>query len=205
MTGEIDRAVESLRFTGGPSIECVTLKEGPPGIQSQLDVDSAVQPLCNFIRSQDSETSAFVIACFSDPGLQAARHITTKPVLGIAECAMATALTRGDRFGIISILENAIVRHRRMVRAAGLESRFAADLAIDVGVQGLSNTDLVLERMIGVGNRLKRDHGADVLIMGCAGMACYREQLESATGIPVIEPTRAAVTMAFGTLHSSGG
>jgi Asp/Glu/hydantoin racemase len=163
MTHEIDRAVAPLRLEGGPAIECVTLTDGPPGIQSQRDADSAVLPICNYIRKHDSEASAFVIACFSDPGLYAAREVTSKPVFGIAECAMAVALTQGDRFGIISILDNAIARHRRMIRATGLESRFAADFAIGVGVPDLGKHDLVLERMIGIGNPLKKDHGAGVL------------------------------------------
>jgi Asp/Glu/hydantoin racemase len=52
--------------------------------------------------------------------------------------------------------------------------------------------------MTEVGQALRDDHGADVLIMGCAGMAPYREPLEKALGIPVVEPTQAAVTMAVG-------
>lgn len=200
VTQEIDRAVEPLRLLEGPAIECVTLKDGPPGIESQLDADKVILPLSNYIRSRESDGNAFVIACFGDPGLHSARQVTAKPVFGIGECAMATALTRADRFGIISILQDAIGRHRRTVRAAGLESRFAGDLAIDVGIQGLGDEAMVLERMIGVGNRLRKDFDAGVLIMGCAGMARHREPLEKATGLPVIEPTHAAVTMALGAI-----
>ena len=105
VTQGIDAAMEPLRLAGGPAIECVTLKEGPPGIQTQADVESVVAPIGNMVRSRDNDCSAFVIACYSDPGLHAAREVTTKPVLGIAECGILTAMTLGQRFGVISILK----------------------------------------------------------------------------------------------------
>jgi Asp/Glu/hydantoin racemase len=187
-------------MSGGPSIECLTLKEGPPGIESQETSDSVIMPLCRLIRSMESEASAFVIACFSDPGLHAAREATSKPVFGIAECSIATALTRGDCFGIISILDNAVVRHRRLIRSMGLSDRFGGDIAIGVGIQGLGEESHVLERMTVAGTRLRDEHGCDVLIMGCAGMARYRQRLETFLRLPVVEPTFAAVTMAIGQL-----
>ena len=198
VTRGIDRSVEPLRMAGGPSIECVTLKEGPPGIESQETADAVIMPLCGLIRSREATASAFVIACFSDPGLHAAREVTGKPVFGIAECSILTALTRGERFGIISILENSVVRHHRLVRAMGVSPRFAGDVALGIGIQGLDDEERVLDRMISIGKRLKESHGCNVIIMGCAGMARYWGRLQTAVGIPVIEPTRAAVTMAIG-------
>lgn len=200
VTAGIDRSIAPLRMSGGPPIECLTLKEGSPGIESQETADSVIMPLCRLIRSMESEGSAFVIACFSDPGLHAAREVTSKPVFGIAESSIATALTRGDRFGIVSILDNAVVRHRRLIRSMGLSDRFGGDVAIGIGIQGLGDESAVLERMTSAGARLRDEYGCDVLIMGCAGMARYRQRLEASLLLPVIEPTFAAVTMAIGQL-----
>ena len=58
-----------------------------------------------------------------------------------------------------------------------------------------------LDRMIAVGRELKEHDGADVVIMGCAGMARHRLALEDMLGIPVIDPTQAAVAMAIGVLQ----
>jgi Asp/Glu/hydantoin racemase len=104
VTVGIDKAMEPLRMPGGPAIECVTLKEGPPGIDTQAHVESVVAPITAMVKGRDNDCSAFVIACYSDPGLHAAREVTSKPVLGIAECGILTALTLGQRFGVISIL-----------------------------------------------------------------------------------------------------
>ena len=201
VTQGIDRALDPLRMAGGPELECVTLPEGPPGIETQADAESVVAPLCNFVKARDNDAAAFVIACYSDPGLHAAREITARPVLGIAECAMRTALTKGERFGLISILESGVQRHLRYVRQLGLAQRFAGEVPVGLGVTELSDKDNVLGRMIKTGERLRDECGADVLIFGCAGMADYREQVAESVGLPVVEPSQAAVTMAIGAVR----
>jgi Asp/Glu/hydantoin racemase len=197
VTEGIDRAVAPLRAADGPAIECLTLAEGPPGIQTQCDVDGVVAPLCRMIGELDRSASAFVIACFSDPGLHSAREVTTRPVLGIMECGLLTALTLGQRFGVIAILPTSIARHRRMINAMGIESRLANERAIGLPVVELADETKTLGRMIATAREL-RDDGADSVVMGCAGMAQYRVRVQEAAGIPVVEPTQAAVAMAVG-------
>src|SRR5213076_393916 len=100
MTRGIDDACAPLRMPGGPAIETATLKEGPPGIETQQHVDGLIAPLVSFVCKQEPRYDAFVIACYSDPGLHSVREVTKKPVLGIAECGILTALTLGHRFGV---------------------------------------------------------------------------------------------------------
>jgi len=198
VTAAMDEGLAPLRMPGGPAIECVTLAEGPPGIESQSDADSVIAPLCRTIRARDNDAAAFVVACFSDPGLHSARDATRKPVLGIAECGILAALTLGQRFGVIAILAESVPRHLRYIGAMGLTGRLAGDLPIGLGVTELAQEGVTLKRLIETGARLRDDMGADVLVLGCAGMARYRGRLQSALGIPVVEPTQAAVTMAIG-------
>ena len=198
VTRGIDQAVEPLRMPGGPAIECVTLKEGPPGIETQQHVDGVVAPLLRLVREKESQYAAFVIACYSDPGLHSLREATRKPVLGISECGILTALTLGQKFGVIAILRQSIARHLRYVAALGVSERLAAELPVDIPVVELSDEQKTFGRMVEVGSALRHEHGADVVVMGCAGMARYRKPLQDAIGIPVVEPTQAAVAMAIG-------
>ena len=198
VTRGIDAAMEPLRMQGGPVIECITLKEGPPGIESQAHVEQVVGPIGEMVRRRDADCSAFVIACYSDPGLHAARELTTKPVLGIAECGILTAMTLGQRFGVISILRKSIPRHLRYVGQMGVNDRMAGDRAIGLGVLALSDEVRTFARMAEVAAELRDQDGADVLVMGCAGMARFRERLQRHVGLPVVEPSQAAVAMAIG-------
>jgi Hydantoin racemase len=198
VTAGIDAALEPLRLAGGPAIRTMTLKEGPTGIQSQHDVETVTLPLARLAKSHEAEVGAFVIACFSDPGLYVVREAVKRPVLGIAECGVLTALTMGHSFGVIAILEGSIPRHLRLWGAMGVRDRLAGELAIGLTVAELADRERTLARMIETGKRLRDERQAHTIVMGCAGMAVFRDPLQEALGIPVIEPTQAAVTMALG-------
>src|SRR5580704_17045133 len=72
VTAGLDAALGTLRLADGPSIRCATLSEGPFGIECQKDVEQVTLPLRRLV--EDNAADAFVIACFSDPGLHACRE-----------------------------------------------------------------------------------------------------------------------------------
>ena len=195
VTSSMDTALEPLRLANGPIIKSVTNLDGPSGIESQQDADSAALQVINIIKRNNS-ADAFVIACFSDPGIYAAREVTNKAVFGIAESGILTALSLGSSFGILAILDTSVPRHVRYIRSLGLEKRFAGDLAIGLGVAELSDEKKTFHRLLEVGRKLRDNHESSVLILGCAGMARYRHDLQESLGIPVVDPSQAAVSMA---------
>lgn len=197
VTARIDVAMEPLRSLG-VLIACKTLPEGPPGIENQRQADLVIAPLLAQAASLEADAAGFVIACFGDPGLHALRDQTALPVLGIQEAAVATAMTLGQRFGVLAIVPASIPRHMRSFGAMGVLDRLAGDRALNLGVGDLSDTARTLARMIEIGTQLRDTDGADVLIMGCAGMAGYRSALQDALGLPVVEPCQAAAAIAIG-------
>ncbi|MBS0122687.1 aspartate/glutamate racemase family protein [Thetidibacter halocola] len=198
VTDGLDAALEAFRLPGGPGIECLTLAEGPFGIESQLDSDSVVLPLARLVQGRP-DAGAFVIACYSDPGLDACRSVTKRPVFGIQESGVLTALARADLFGIIAIAEASVARHRRFMARMGVLGRLAAEIPLNMSVDESARGEKTFERLVEVGGALKA-RGAGAVILGCAGMARHRPGLEAELGVPVIDPTQAAVAMAMGTL-----
>ena len=196
VTDGIDAAVGPLRRFGTP-IRCLTLADGPAGIESQMQADLTIAPMLRLAAAQ-KDAAGYVIACFGDPGLHALRDQTTLPIVGIQEAAVMTALTLGQKFGVIAIMPASIPRHLRAFGAMGVLDRLAGDRALGLGVTDLADPDKSLGAMIATGKRLRDDDGANVLIMGCAGMAQYRATLESETGLPVVEPCQAAAALALG-------
>jgi allantoin racemase len=197
VTGGLAVALQPLADLGGPEITCHTLEEGPFGIESQADVESVTLPLKCFVEGHN-EADAFVIACYSDPGLHVCREATSRPIFGIAECGVLTALSRAERFGVIAIRTKSIPRHMRYLRQTGLIDRLAGERALEMSVAETASGNGALDRMIAIGRELRDQDGAGAIVMGCAGMAAHRRPLEIELGIPVIDPTQAAVTMAFG-------
>ncbi|MGL4243562.1 MAG: aspartate/glutamate racemase family protein [Beijerinckiaceae bacterium] len=197
VTDGLADALKPLMFADGPEIRCSTLAEGPFGIENQLHTEQVKVPLRRLVES-DNSSAAFIIACYSDPGLHVCREGTSRPVFGIAESGVLTALARGDRFGVLAIAQRSIRRHIRYLREMGLMDRLAGERPLDMTVAETASGEGTLAKMISVGRELKEKDGADVIIMGCAGMARHRRPLEDALGVPVIDPTQAAVTMAIG-------
>ncbi|RXH02400.1 aspartate/glutamate racemase family protein [Bradyrhizobium zhanjiangense] len=200
VTAGLADALKPLSFADGPEIVCETLAEGPYGIESQADAESVVMPLRRAVAG-DNESAAFVIACYSDPGLHVCREATTRPVLGIAECGVLTALARAETFGVIAIAQRSIRRHMRYLRQMGLMDRLAGERPLDMSVAETASGEGTLAKMITVGRALREEDGAGAIVMGCAGMARHRKPLEDALGIPVIDPTQAAVTVALGAVQ----
>ena len=201
VTAAIDAALATLRLADGPQIRCATLAAGPFGIESQNDVEAVTLPLRRMVE-QDNAADAFVIACFSDPGLQVCREATRRPVFGINECGVLTALARGDRFGIIAVASASIARHQRYLRQMGLTPRLAGERPLGLSVADAAS-QAAFAGMTAAGRDLVTKDGADVIVMGCAGMARHRRPLEAALGVPVIDPTQAAVAMAIGAVQAA--
>ena len=193
------RELKGFHFSEGPRIECVSLSDGPFGIESQADIEAVTLPLRKMV-SESSNVDAFVIACYSDPGLHVCREASEKPVFGIQECGVLTAMSLGDRFGVIALQERSIRRHLRYLRQMGVMERLAGERAVSLSVRESVSGKGTFEKLLKAAEQLRDSDQADTIILGCAGMAAHRAKLELVIGIPVIDPVQAAVSMAMHSL-----
>jgi Asp/Glu/hydantoin racemase len=193
----IAQAIAPFRFGEGPALDVVTLTEGPPAIYAWRDWHAVVEPLCRLVERETA--NAYVIACASDPGIEAVRSVTPRPVFGVFRSAVAAAVAQAERFGVIAIVEASKARHRAALRAMGLEDRLAAEVALNVTMETLLQPDAARARLVAAGRTLV-EAGAETVILGCTGMAHHRRAIEDAIGAPVIEPCQAAAALAVGTV-----
>lgn len=178
-------------------VQCVELAKSPPGIETDEHVQQVIPNVIEMMGEISAD--AYVLACFSDPGIERVRAATDKPVIGIAEAAYLSALGLGERFGIVSLGPSSIGRHRRYLEALQLERRLAGDRSIDMTIPALMAGDVV-DVVLRTGLALRDTDGADVIILGCAGLGGYRARLEEALGLPVVDPVQAGVALAATTL-----
>jgi len=127
-TKEMTRAIEETsraNAASGTKITCVTASEG------------AAFHVLGVIKEREADFDAFVIACGANPGLDAARVITRKPVAGIGESGMLTACAVAAKFSvIIPAVPRACDAGWSAVRALGLENRCASVRSTGKGVLG---------------------------------------------------------------------
>lgn len=194
-TAGIAAALAGFAAPGLPRLEVTRLADGPPAIVTWRDWSSVVEPLCRLVEREAA--AAYVIACVSDPGVDAVRTVTRAPVFGPLRAAVAAALARADRFGIIAFADPSLVRQRRALQAMGVEGRLLGHVPLNLPMEVL--TDAVAPRAALIaGARRIAEGGAEAVILGCAGMAGHRAAVEDACGLPVIEPCQAAAALALG-------
>ena len=193
---------ESLQeFNSSADIECCTLEEGPFGIETGEDIANVI-PLVLQKISESPEFDVYVIACYSDPGLAECNEMFSKPVFGLQRSAIEKAISIGDKFGVLALLEQSIERHLAYMRGLGLDGQLAGELPLDISVDEAANDAGSFGKIISQGRRLIDESGADVLILGCAGMTSQRKPSEKVLQVPVIEPAQAAVSIAIEALKS---
>lgn len=174
-------------------VQCVELPKSPPGIETDEHVRMVIPNIIEKIA--ESDANAYVLSCFSDPGIDQVRASTDKPVVGIAESAYLAALGLGRTFGIVSLGPSSIGRHKRYLDALGLSGRLAGDRSIDMTIPQLMANNVV-ETVVRTGMKLRDEDGADVVILGCAGLGSYRAAMEEMLGLPIVDPVQAGVALA---------
>lgn len=200
-TAGIDAALAPFRFPGGPALDVVGLADGPPAVLTWRDWHAAVEPMCRLVEGEAAD--AYVVACASDPGVEALRALTPRPVLGVFRCAVAAAVARAERFGVVAIVDASKARHRAALRAMGLEGRLAAEVALNVSMDTLLDASAARTRLSAAAQDCV-EAGAGAVILGCTGMAHHRAWVEDAAGVPVIEPCQAAAAQAIGAVLGGG-
>lgn len=202
VTASMDRALASLKASTHHQINCTEIADAPLGIESDADVAVAADLVKGFTSASNAD--ALVVACFSDPGVDVVREQTDGTVvIGIAEAAYYAALQHGQRFGIISIGPSSIHRHRDHVERLGLTTRCAGDRALGMSVAEANDPASASQRVHKIAAELRDLDGADVLILGCAGLADQRIALQEALGCVVIDPVQAATAAAITALDLS--
>ena len=193
-TAGIAAALAGFRAPGLPRFEVMQLDSGPPAIITWRDWVGVAEPLCRL--AEREQASAWIIACVSDPGVDALRTVTSAPVFGPLRSAIAAALARADRFGIIAFADPSIQRQRRALAAMGVEARLAGHIPLNLPMDVLTDPRAARAPLIEAALRIKAS-GAEAVILGCAGMAGHRAAVEAAVGLPVIEPCQAAAALAL--------
>ncbi|KRB85179.1 aspartate/glutamate racemase family protein [Noviherbaspirillum sp. Root189] len=176
-------------------IIAVSPSMGPVSIESHYDEAMCVPGLLEEIRAGEAcGVDGYVIACFGDPGLYAAREIARGPVIGIAEAAMHTASFVGASFSVVTTLSRTCGMAWHLAERYGMQ-RFCRNVrACDLNVLDLERKDSNALRVITEECRraLIQDK-ADCIVLGCAGMTDLCREISRDIDAPVIDGVGAAV------------
>jgi allantoin racemase len=178
-------------------VEAVTAPLGPRSVESRSELAVAAYGTLVALAEHVDKFDAAVIACFSDPGLQAARELYPLPIVGIAEAALMTACMCGARFSVVTIGRRMAPVLSEIVASYGLSSRLASIRTVeqpveDIGARPLSFDDEFFE----AGRRAVDEDGADIIILGGAVTSGMGRRIGGRLGVLVLDGVSCAVRQA---------
>lgn len=194
MTEEI---CAGARAAAGPGTEIVGLTPswGPESAEGWVDSFLSAAAVLDLLRDLDEPFDAVVMAGFGEHGREGAREMLDLPVVDITEAGAHLACLLGRRYGVVTTLERSCGQIEDSLLTAGVAQHCAAVVATGLGVLELADEERALAAIIAAGARARRA-GAEVLVLGCAGMTPLVRKAASELGMPVVDGVAAAVKLA---------
>lgn len=199
-TTEMTQAIgAAARRSAAPGTELLISQSahGPSAIEGPFDGAMCLPGLLQAVHDAEAAGArAHIIACFDDTGLDAARALSHRPVIGLGEAALHLASLVAQEFCVVTTLSRSVPTLKANVLRYGFERRCPQILASDIPVLELHNPESGARDKIsaliahGIGN------GAEAAVLGCAGMADFAAELQRDLGVPVIDGVDAAVRLA---------
>ncbi|WP_305789641.1 aspartate/glutamate racemase family protein [Symbioplanes lichenis] len=191
MTATIEECARAV-IGPGTRLDAATSATGPASIESHYDEALSVPGLlAEIARGEREGVDGYVIACFGDPGLDAARELASGPVVGIAEGAMHAAALVGRGFSVVTTLDRTKGRARELAERYGAPCRGVH--ACDIPVLDLDPG--ALDRIVALGREALARDESDVIVLGCAGMADLAAKASARLGVPVVDGVAAATLL----------
>jgi len=173
---------------------CASTPGGPTYIETYEDMALAAPGMMQLVRENEAEYDAFIIACHCDPNIELMKEITEKPVVGIGESSMKLASMLGHRFSVVSLGTHSIPNKEAVVRKYHLEGSLASVRAGDDDSCGYNEEAKLTE----IAKMAIDEDMAEVIVLGCAGMAGLDKSMQAKLGVPVIDGVVSALIIASG-------
>jgi allantoin racemase len=196
MTALIDRTARGVAHRG-TTISTVSPAMGPASIESHYDEALAVPGVLAEVAAGEADgADGYVIACFGDPGLDAARELATGPVVGIAEAGMRAASFLGRGFSVVTTLARTAGRAWDLAQRYGVAGTCLGVHACEIPVLELETQPDAQEVITEACREAVARDGSDAVVLGCAGMADLCSKIGTSVGVPVVDGVAAATLFA---------
>jgi Asp/Glu/hydantoin racemase len=188
------------RFAGkGTELRAITGAFGPRYIASRIGYAIAGHAAVDALANDRSAKNAVILACFGDPGLAALKEVSKVPVVGMAEAAILQAAAIGKRFSIVTGGARWKPMLEEFVAAQGFAGRLASvRTVVPTGADIARNPKAAMALLARSCAACAREDGADVVILGGAGLAGLAAKLNGSVDVPLLDGLACAVSLAEG-------
>lgn len=196
MTHAIGKAARSVALPG-TEIIALTPRFGAPSVEGNYESYLAAVAVMDAVKQYTGPFDAIIQAGYGEHGREGLQELFEVPVVDITEAAATTAMFLGHRYSVVTTLDRAVPLIEDRLLVAGLTHRCASVRSTGLGVLELeSDPERAVEAIIAQSRLAISEDKAEVICLGCGGMADLHERVRHATGAPVIDGVTAAVKIA---------
>lgn len=199
-TASMTRAIgDSARQVASPGTEIVELTPdfGADSCEGNFESYLAALAVMDKVANYTEPFDAVIQAGYGEHGREGLQELLDVPVVDITEAAASTAQFLGHKYSVVTTLDRAVPLIEDRLKLAGLTDRLASVRASGLGVLELeSDPQRAVEAIVEQSRAAVEQDKAEVICLGCGGMAELEQQVAAATGVPIVDGVRAAVTIA---------
>ncbi|WP_428551882.1 aspartate/glutamate racemase family protein [Pseudomonas edaphica] len=194
-----DTIAQQARAVASPGTEIVGLTPyfGAESVEGNFESYLAAIAVMDRVMAYDQPFDAVIQAGYGEHGREGLQELLNVPVVDITEAAASTAMFLGHAYSVVTTLDRTVPLIEDRLKLAGLYQRCASVRASGMAVLELEeDPQAAMEAIVREAELAIRDDKAEVICLGCGGMAGLDEQIRQRTGVPVVDGVTAAVTIA---------
>lgn len=196
---EIERRERVSNNLIDSTVRYLSPETGPSSVESRVEDAYAATEILDLVAAHEDEVDAFLVGCFGEPGLEAARELTSKPVVGSASASFHLAAQLADTVSCVTILDAVVPIVHERVREAGLADVVTDVRIIDAAVHDIDHEgEGLVEDMVEAGRTAVSEGGAGAIVPGCMSLSFMRasDEVAERVGVPVVDPVVAGLETA---------
>jgi len=179
-------------------VKVVSLPKGPATVERPEDHAEVIPLVIDVAKRMHKDFDAIIVNCFLDPGVKLLRGIIEKPVIGPCEASLHIASTIGNKLSVVTVGKYGttwMIEDR--IRELGFDDKVVSIRGIPLGVMDINKErTTVINYLIEESKKAVSEDGADVIILGCTGLAGMARGVQDKVKVPVVDPSGAAIKMA---------
>ena len=191
-------AAQARKFASpGTEIVGLTPRFGAESVEGNFESYLCAVGVMDAVMRYDQPFDAVIQAGYGEHGREGLQELLEVPVVDITEAAASTAMFLGHKYSVVTTLDRAVPLIEDRLKLAGLDARCASVRASGMAVLELeTQPERAVETIVAQSEAAVRDDHAEVICLGCGGMAELEAKVRERTGVPVVDGVAAAVTIA---------
>lgn len=202
---ESDRRIYQSFASEGTEVDVVSLDSGPRSVENRVAEAKVIPLVLRKALENDGKYDGMIVNCCLDPGVEALRSLVSVPVVGPCQASLAIASVLGRKIGIVTVSKSAVPIFEDLVVKYRMEKRIASIRGIPISVPEILEDEERTQGLLREEIEGAVSEGADVVVLGCTGLAGFAEKLQGFFEVPVVDPAAAAIKVLEDIVELGGG